>query len=92
MYQHTTPELVSMLSNCSLNKRSSQRKLYKKYYAYGMSIAIRYVNSEEEAQTILNDSFLKVFNNINQYDSSKPYKPWYRKILINTAINHLKSK
>lgn len=58
------------------------------FYAYGMSITLRYADSREQAAAILNDSFLKVFENIRTYDSNRPFKPWFRRIVINTSINH----
>lgn len=58
------------------------------YYAYGMSITLRYADSREEAVTILNDAFMKLFSNIAQYDPERPFKPWLRRIIINTAINY----
>lgn len=58
------------------------------YYAYGMSITLRYADSRDEAAIILNDAFMKLFSNIGKYDSGRPFKPWLRKIIINTAINH----
>lgn len=53
-----------------------------------MSITLRYADSREQAALILNDAFLKVFDNIKSFDSERPFKPWLRRILINTAINH----
>lgn len=58
------------------------------YYAYGMSITLRYAESRDEAAEILNDAFMKVFTNIKKYDKNRPFKPWLRRIIINTAINH----
>lgn len=58
------------------------------FYGYGMSITLRYADSRDEAAEILNDAFLKVFTNIEKYDSSRPFKPWLRTIILNTAINH----
>lgn len=58
------------------------------FYAYGMSITLRYAESRDEAAEILNDAFMKVFKNIRDFDTEKPFKPWLRRIIINTAINH----
>ncbi len=57
-------------------------------YAYGMSITLRYSKSRDEAALILNDAFMKVFSNLKEYDTNRPFKPWLRRIIINTAINH----
>ncbi|MEA2042065.1 MAG: RNA polymerase sigma factor [Bacteroidota bacterium] len=61
--------------------------LYKKYYAYGMSICLRYSEDKNEAAELLNDGFLKVFDNIKTFDSSKAFKPWFRVILIRGCID-----
>lgn len=58
------------------------------FYSYGMSITLRYADSRDEAAAILNDSFMKVFENISRFDSQRPFKPWLRRIIVNTAINH----
>lgn len=58
------------------------------FYAYGMSITLRYADSRDQAAAILNDAFMKVFANIKKYDLDRPFKPWLRKIIVNTAINH----
>ncbi len=33
---------------------------------------------------------MKVFKNISKYDQSKPFKSWFRKILVNTAIDRFR--
>ena len=91
MHSNTESTLLAIILGCCQNRRNSQRDLYKLYYAYGMSIAIRYVENEEDALTIFNDAFLKVFNNIKKFDTNQPFKPWFRKILVNVAINFVKS-
>lgn len=53
-----------------------------------MSLTLRYANSREQAAEILNDAFMKVFTNIDTYNPSRPFKPWLRQIIVNTAINH----
>lgn len=58
------------------------------FYAYGMSITLRYADSRDQAAVILNDAFMKVFTNIDSYNTERPFKPWLRQIIINTAINH----
>lgn len=67
--------------------REAQRKLYKHFYGYAMSVSLRYTKDAEEAKDILNDSFLKVFTKIHQYDPQKPFKGWIRRIIINTALD-----
>lgn len=51
-----------------------------------------YADNKLEAREILNNTFFKVFKNIEKYDESKSFKPWLRRITINTALNHYKQK
>lgn len=57
-----------------------------------MSICLRYADNRDEASLILNDGFMKIFSNIKQFDLTRPLKPWLRKIMVNTSINHYKEK
>ena len=77
-----------IIKGCRKRRRDSQRELYKMFYGYGMSITLRYASSRDEGVLILNDAFMKVFTNIKKYDTDRPFKPWFRQIVINTAINH----
>lgn len=78
----------AVLKGCLKGELKSQELLYKQYYAYGMSICLRYSHNRDEAAEILNDSFLKVFTNIQKYIEGQPFKAWFRRIIINTAIDH----
>ncbi len=90
MSQSQETKFKLIIEGCHKGNRASQHALYKLYYAYAMSICIRYVKNESEAISIVNDGFLKVFKYIKKYDREKPFKPWFRRILVNTAITHIK--
>jgi RNA polymerase sigma-70 factor (ECF subfamily) len=76
-----------IIEGCCNGELKFQELLYKQYYSYGMSIALRYATNREDSKEILNDSFLKVFKNINFLNTNKSFKPWFRQIIINTAID-----
>lgn len=82
---------IEIIEGCRKRSRKSQKELYRMYYSYGMSITLRYAESRDQAAAVLNDAFMKVFTNIKQYDPQRPFKPWLRRIIINTAINHFHS-
>ena len=81
-----------ILEGCRNKNPLSQRKLYEYYYGYAMNISLRYGKNKEEALEILNDGFLKVFRNLDRYDSSYPFKTWLRKVLVNTGIDYYRSQ
>jgi RNA polymerase sigma factor (sigma-70 family) len=61
--------------------------LYKLFYGYAMGIGLRYALQRDDALEVVNDAFIKVFNAINKYNSTTPFKAWLRTIIINTAID-----
>jgi RNA polymerase sigma factor (sigma-70 family) len=77
-----------LIAKCKKGKLKYQEMLYKHYYSYGMSIALRYSYNPEETVEILNDSFLKVFNKIHLYNEELSFKAWIRKIIIHTSIDY----
>ena len=60
------------------------------FYSYAMSVCLRYSDSREEALEVMNDGFMKVFLHLKKFDLSKPFKPWFRRVLINCALDHLR--
>jgi RNA polymerase sigma factor (sigma-70 family) len=78
----------SLVLGCLKNSRQEQRALYELFYGYGLKISFRYAQNREEATEILNDAFLKVFNKIHQYDTTQPFKAWFRRVLIHAAIDY----
>lgn len=80
-----TPSLVAA---CLKNHPVAQKELIRQYYGYAKSICLRYSSDDQSSEEILNDSFLKVFNNLHRYDNSHHFKTWLRAIVVNTAIDY----
>lgn len=53
-----------------------------------MAICKRYAANHDEAKDILQESFIKIYKNINKYDLNSPFEGWVKRITINTAIDH----
>jgi RNA polymerase sigma factor (sigma-70 family) len=81
-----------LIEDCVKGERKAEYALYKAAYSYLMSICIRYTRSPEKAKEILNMGFYKILANLNKYDSSSPFKPWARKVMVNTLINEYKKE
>jgi len=77
-----------LVKRCAGGDIRSQELLYRRYFSFAMSVCIRYTKDEHEAMGIVNDSYLKVLDRISDYDHSRPFKSWYGRILVNTAIDN----
>lgn len=80
--------LESIIKACLERNQNAQSLLYKQFFGYSKSICLRYSSNQEEAKEILNEGFLKVFNNLDKYLPELSFKAWLRTIMVNTAINY----
>ncbi len=85
--ENKIPSDLDLVKRSISGDNKSRELLYKQYFSFAMSICIRYTKSSNEAIEIVNDSFMKVLENLDQFDSAKPFKSWYARILVNTAID-----
>ncbi len=71
----------------------AQRKIVDSYSSYLFLIAKRYSDSIEDAQDILQDALVLIINNIQQFKSGENmFKPWMKRICINTALGKKRKK
>ena len=92
-------ELEIILKGCQNGKEHHKETLYKCFYGYIKGVVIRYVDDYHFAEELVNDSFIKVFNNISTFNSigkstdlSNSFKAWIAKIASRTAIDFLRKK
>jgi len=85
--EHTLSDL-ELIRRCSEGEPRAQELLYRRYFSFAMSVCVRYTRDQYEAMEIVNDSYMKVLGNIGEYDGSKPFRSWYGRILVNSAIDN----
>jgi len=81
-------DLNSIIEACLAKNPRAEKVLIKLFLGFVKGIALRYASNHEEAEEIVNDGFLKVFNNLAKYDHTKAFKGWLRTIVVNTAIDY----
>ena|ERR1035441_3100174 len=81
-------DLNSIIAACIKRDKIAERILIKMHYSFSKSICMRYSSNNEETEEMLNDGFLKMFNNLGRYDMTQPFKAWLRTIMVNTAIDY----
>jgi RNA polymerase sigma factor (sigma-70 family) len=77
-----------IIEGCANHKRRAQQELYDKYSHLLLGVCLRYACNKAEAEDILQDSFLKIFGNINDFKGEGSFIGWLRKVVVNTAITH----
>ncbi len=66
--------------------------LYQHFAPPMLSLCMRYCRNREEAEDVLQEGFIKIFQKISTFRQSGSLEGWIRRIMINQAINHLKAR
>ncbi len=77
-----------LIAKCRKEDSKAQEMLYKRFYAYAMGISLRYCISRDDALESVNDAFIKLFKTIKTFDDGRLIKPWFRQIVVNSAIDN----
>ena len=85
-------KLDILLKNCKRGKRGSQEELYRRFSSAMYGLCLQYANSEEDAQDILQDGFIKVFAKLDQVKNPAALPGWIRRVMINTALEKYRSQ
>lgn len=78
---------LELIQKCKKGDLKYQEKLYKHFYGYAMGVGLRYLSDRDDALEVVNDSFIKLFNGIKSFNDENAFKPWLRRIVVNTAID-----
>ncbi|MCO6360714.1 RNA polymerase sigma factor [Roseivirga pacifica] len=85
-------EDIELIQKCIKGNLKAQRELYDRYAAKLMPMAMRYAKSQEDAEDILQDALIKIFNSLESFRKEAQFLTWMKRIVINTAINHNRKK
>ncbi|MCB8994949.1 MAG: RNA polymerase sigma factor [Bacteroidales bacterium] len=81
-----------LVENCRNGSLKAQEELYKLYYKAMYNASFRIVNNREDAEDIMQESFLKAFRNIQLYKGEVSFGAWLKKIVINQSLDYLRKK
>jgi RNA polymerase sigma factor (sigma-70 family) len=81
-----------LIENCIRGNRASQKDLYNLFAPKMFAVCIRYAKSQMDAEDILQEGFVKLFNNLSRFRGEGSFEGWVRRIFVNTAIEHIRRK
>lgn len=81
-----------LIKRCQRYNISAQKQLYEQYAVLFKQICIRYVEQNADADDVLQESFMKIFKYIKQFKGEGSFEGWMKRIVVHTALAHLKKK
>ena len=79
-------ELQQLYRSVYKGEEQSQNHLYNCFAPKMFGVCLRYCRNREEAEEILQEGFMKVFEFIHQFKFEGSFEGWIRKIMVNCAL------
>ena len=76
-----------LIIKCKKYDKLSFKELFQMYEKYLYCLCYSYTQNQQDALDLVQEVYIKVFNNINKFDGNMPFHPWMRRISVNTCLN-----
>src|ERR1700748_1903761 len=84
-HKYTIEDLVK---RCKANERKAQELLYKQFASKMLGVCLRYANDRMEAEDMLQNGFIRVFQKIADYRGDGSFEGWVRRIMVHSSIEY----
>jgi RNA polymerase sigma factor (sigma-70 family) len=85
-------EIREIIKGCLEGNRRDQELLYRRHAAKLYAVCLQYSGNNEEARDILQEGFIKIFENLDSYKHEGSFEGWMRRITVNTALEKFRSR
>jgi RNA polymerase sigma-70 factor (ECF subfamily) len=85
-------EIKNIINGCLKGDRRDQELLYRRYAARLYAVCLQYSGNDEEARDVLQEGFIKIYENLVHYKYEGSFDGWVRRIMVNTALEKYRSK
>jgi len=86
------PDIINIIKGCLDGNRRDQELLYRRHAAKLYAVCLQYSGNDDEARDILQEGFIKIFENLIHYKNEGSFEGWMRRIVVNTALEKYRSK
>ena len=75
-----------LIKACIKEDAACQREVFNRFSGRMLGVCLRYARNSADAEDILQDAFIKVFDKMHQFKFEGSFEGWIRKIVVNTAL------
>ncbi len=79
-------DLKKLIHRCIKGDRKAQEKLYRKYSSVLFGLCLKYSRNKMEAEDNLHDSFLTIYDKLDQFKFEGSFEGWLKRITVNTVL------
>ena len=75
-----------LIRGCIKEEAACQKEVFNRYAGRMLGVCNRYARNSADAEDILQDAFIKIFEKIHQFKFEGSFEGWIRRIMVNTAL------
>ncbi len=79
-----------LIEGCLRGKTQYEKALFDRFSGKMMAVCLRYATDSSEAEDILQEGFVKVFEHLRSFRHEGSLEGWIRRIVVTTALKHLR--
>lgn len=87
IYRNSEEQLIR---SCLKKDRAAQQELYQNYASKMLGVCRRYVNDVDQAEDVMIQAFIKVFNKLDQFKFEGSFEGWIRRIMVNESLTFIR--
>src|SRR3954468_11719992 len=80
--------IVELMNACRDGSRKAQEGLYKMLAPKMLGVCLRYATDRMEAEDMLQNGFIKVFQKMTDYRGEGSFEGWVRRIMVHSSIEY----
>jgi RNA polymerase sigma-70 factor (ECF subfamily) len=85
-------QLKELIQRCAKHDRTAQEQLFKLFYGKMMGVCLRYTKDRDRAQEVVQESFIKIFDKLEEFDFKGSFEGWVRRIMVNASIDAIRKR
>lgn len=85
-------DINTVIKGCAEGNAKSQRMLFDLFAPKMLTVCIRYTKNRMEAEDILQEGFIKLFEKVDTFSFQGSFEGWIKRIFINTALDHIRKE
>jgi RNA polymerase sigma-70 factor (ECF subfamily) len=80
----------SLVNECIRGNPKAQKALFDKFAPKMFSVCLRYMKKSDEAEDVLQDSFVKIFQKLSDFKNEGVLEGWIRRIVVNSCLDQIR--
>ncbi len=81
-----------MIEECLRGNHSAFEEIYKSLADKMYTVSLRYTQNDDDAKDVLQEAFIRIYNNLKSFRFGGSFEGWCRRIVVNSSIELIRKR